>query len=689
MKYHFILTTLLYIFSVYFVLAQDAEQAQKDIKPLLSAAEQGIGPLSIPHIMQCPIAGVYVFDGQQPDLFISGNTGAKTELYLCKWLKNSLGNVPVFEPPVRIETDFSAKGNILQTPDGQIHGLWIKGKSILHMQFDKQNLKFILRNTITIPDKINNIRNLVIFPQEKGGYELVFEVNGLNVPAKYQDQNPSSPEWRPYDEAGMSVQARRYTYLCAAYIPDLNSKTTENFRQLSNDNKEMYFGMMQLTNAQCGNGRALITGSRRGIFPFYEITSNKNSFRIAKKKYIAGQDGNVLFHPSIAPSVCTYNEKENSYSNLIASGEGAFYFYRSTGEHTPSGAPVYKDPTPVLQTQAALDAGSLPSFSVTDWDGDGVEDIIVGNSEGFILLYKNIGSNEEPEFLPEKRIRAAGKDIHIQAGYSGSVQGTQESRWGYVSPTVVDWNEDGLLDLILGDITGCYTIYLNRGTKEQPMLEAAHPLFCEGLNLHGTWRCRAAAAKFGNRMALSIVDDEGYIRMYWKIDDYNVEDGGKIEMEDGSFIMTHADPAGGTGRCKLSFFDYDQDGKLDMIIGNGRRGAIPNLKTGYPLPVLGKKTQGTPLFMKNIAESSDEKPVFSHPQPFFHSAIGIVQPGGAHETGAVGTYLGGGKTPNLIVGDEHGRIYLLKGENMRFMNVKEASKYRDYRNPFSNSNNNN
>jgi len=689
MKYNFLLLTILYALSGCFVLPAKAAQPGDDLIPLISAAKDGIGPLSVPHIMQVPVAAVHVFDGEQPDLFIAGSAGAKNELYLCKWLKNSPEGVPVFEPPVRIETDFSNRGNLLQTPDGEIHGLWIKGKNILHTVFDKANLKFITRNTITIPKAINNIRSLAVFPQEKGGYELVFEVNGLSIPPKYEDQNPSSASWRPYDEAGIWVQAQRYTYLCAAYISDLDSETAENFRQLSKDNKELYFGMMQLTNVQCGDRQALISGSRRGIFPFYELVADKKGLGISKQKYVAGEDGNVLFHPSISPAVCAYNEKGNNYSHLIASGEGAVYFYRSVGKYTPSGAPVFKDPTPVLQTQAPLDAGSLPAFSVADWDGDGLEDIIVGNSEGFILLYKNVGTNESPKFLPETRIKAAGKDIHIQAGYSGSVQGTQESRWGYVSPTVVDWNEDGLLDLILGDITGCYHIYLNKGTKQEAKLEATHPLFCEGLNLHGTWRCRAAAGKFGDRMALSVVDDEGYIRMYWKIDDYNLEDGGRIEMEDGSSILTHAEPAGGTGRCKLDFFDYDQDGKLDMIIGNCRRNAIPNLKTGYPLPVLGKKTQGTPLFMKNVAKTADEKPILSHPQPFYHTAIGIVQPGGAHETGAVGTYLGGGKSPNLIVGNEAGRMFLLKGDNMRFMDVKEASKYRDYRNPFSNNDTNN
>lgn len=70
------------------------------------------------------------------------------------------------------------------------------------------------------------------------------------------------------------------------------------------------------------------------------------------------------------------------------------------------------------------------------------------------FFFKNIGNNNNPRFIPKGRVQADGKDIHIQAGYSGSVQGTPESRWGYLSPTVVDWTGDGLPDIIMGDITG-------------------------------------------------------------------------------------------------------------------------------------------------------------------------------------------------------------------------------------------
>jgi len=148
-------------------------------------------------------------------------------------------------------------------------------------------------------------------------------------------------------------------------------------------------------------------------------------------------------------------------------------------------------------------------------------------------------------------LSAAGRTIHHQAGYSGSVQGTGEARWGYVCPNACDWNEDGLPDLVVGDITGNYVVYLNRGTRTAPALDAARPLYCDGLDLHGMWRSRPAVGRLGSRLALVIPDGDDHLHLYWKIDDYNVAEGGKLTLDDGSLISTTYDPAGGTGRCLL------------------------------------------------------------------------------------------------------------------------------------------
>ena len=142
------------------------------------------------------------------------------------------------------------------------------------------------------------------------------------------------------------------------------------------------------------------------------------------------------------------------------------------------------------------------------------------------------------------------------------------------------------------------------------------------------WRCRAAAGPLDGKMALAIIDGDDNFHLYWKIDDYNVSDGGKLKMEDGELIFTSFDPAGGTGRCKLDWYDGDNDGVMDLVIGTGRRSAIPNRLKGLPMPALGWRTLGTPLFMRNAG--TNQNPVFAMPVPFIHKTAGIIQPGGTH-----------------------------------------------------------
>ena len=196
-------------------------------------------------------------------------------------------------------------------------------------------------------------------------------------------------------------------------------------------------------------------------------------------------------------------------------------------------------------------------------------------------------------------------------------------------------------------------------------------MYCDGLDLHGMWRCRAAAGPLDGKMALAIIDGDDNFHLYWKIDDYNVSDGGKLKMEDGELIFTSFDPAGGTGRCKLDWYDGDNDGVMDLVIGTGRRSAIPNRLKGLPMPALGWRTLGTPLFMRNAG--TNQNPVFAMPVPFIHKTAGIIQPGGTHERGAVLTDLGG-EGPTLLTADEVGRLYLYRGENLKFPPPKQDGK---------------
>ncbi len=60
---------------------------------------------------------------------------------------------------------------------------------------------------------------------------------------------------------------------------------------------------------------------------------------------------------------------------------------------------------------------------------------------------------------------------------------------------------------------------------------------------------------------------------------------------------------------------------------------------------------------------TNERMKFARPVPFRDREGIIIQPGGAHETGAVGTMLGK-DGPNLLICNEAGRMFLLPGKQL-------------------------
>src|SRR5690606_33987977 len=97
-----------------------------------------------------------------------------------------------------------------------------------------------------------------------------------------------------------------------------------------------------------------------------------------------------------------------------------------------------------------------------------------------------------PIWKPAVKLQSNGKIIHHQAGLTGSIQGPNEKRWGYVQPLVGDWDNDGLLDIVCNDITGNYVVYRNVGTSNSPQLAESVPLIYNGQPFKAAWRSKPA-----------------------------------------------------------------------------------------------------------------------------------------------------------------------------------------------------
>lgn len=633
-------------------------QLPPGIKPLASAAPKGRGPLALVNLNHVVLGSAFVFGGEWPDLFVAGYGGPQA-VHVFQWVDTETSGAPVFARPRVVRCPFNSGGTVLQTADGSVHGLWIDKNKLVHTMLDTKALVFREAGRIALDRKIKSPSSVAAIVNADGSCDLAFE---LSNGGKGTEGDPWTEEWRPYNSSGIASGELRYRYLIGAHLPALLQGPLTDVKQITATNHEVFFAMHQISgvNLGPGHGRDLVTGSRMGNLIFYRNTA-AGGWKLEPRRLLAGEDGNALRHPTINPSVLAYPGRDGT-SDLIACGEGALYFYRFSGRFTEHGAPVYREPVPVLQEQADLYAGTLPTPTTVDWNGDGALDILAGNSEGFILFFQNTGTNDEPRFLPGRRVQAGGRDIHVQAGYAGSLQGLQEARWGYLSPNVIDWNGDGLPDIITGDITGNYLIYLNRGTAKEPRLDPAHPLYCDGIDLHGMWRVRPAVANLDGRMALALVDGEDHFHLYRRIDDYNLEDGGKLLLGDGRPIGASGGVGGMSGRCKLDFFDWNADGKLDLVIGTARVNSIPDREHGFPMPSIAKKTIGTPLLMRNTGGNTAM--TFALPEPFRDETGAVIQPGGAHETGAVGTALGGGG-PNLLICNEAGRMFLIHGRKLQ------------------------
>jgi hypothetical protein len=156
--------------------------------------------------------------------------------------------------------------------------------------------------------------------------------------------------------------------------------------------------------------------------------------------------------------------------------------------------------------------------TVADWDGDGLLDIVANSILGKVHGYRNIGTRSAPKL-------AAAQPVEVE--WDG---GQPALAWGWMrpegkalltqwrtTPVTVDWNKDGLVDLMMLDQEG-YLAFFERAVRDGRRV-LLHPqrIFCN---------------------------------------------------EKGEPLQFNAKRAGRSGRRKLCVTDWDGDGSLDILINS-------------------------------------------------------------------------------------------------------------------------
>ena len=147
------------------------------------------------------------------------------------------------------------------------------------------------------------------------------------------------------------------------------------------------------------------------------------------------------------------------YSGLLkryeANGVNSAVFVADAGNIQADGANIKADGTAANGTAKPL---------VFDMDGNGLLDMVMGSQLGAITRYEQ-SARYSTTFIGKGNLTTNGS-TPINMGTTGNAEG------GYAAPIITDINNDGRLDMLIGDMNG--TIYLY--TQAQQSALAASPL---------------------------------------------------------------------------------------------------------------------------------------------------------------------------------------------------------------------
>ncbi len=615
-------------------------------KPILNGSSNNIGTFPSPSLTGVIMGLAKANSDEYPDLFIQSDSRAPGT-YVYYFQKLTEKGEPVFSKGNKIKLPFPDKGKyrstIIETPNQEIHAFWrFGGSSIKSSLFNKSTTSFDQLKSIKVNGLPRGFSSFGVIKTKENKYLFVFSI----AKEKTSPQIKMHVDSAYYTPEGYWPNELNEVGLYAALVnnlDDLKSLQAEPLTSLD----QTYFGISGYTGYQSNDKEDyVIYGTRFGNIHAVQVEDGK----LKANKYVVDKNHIIQRSPTINGYPGYFKGPKNT-EGLLLSGEGGIFFYRNTQQNDKNGNLVFENASPIMQESPTLYGGSLVVPSLADWDGDGLIDIISGNSAGNILFFKNAGTNQKPKYQNPEALSAGGVKIHVQPGYREDIQGPHEARWGYVCPVVYDWNADGLPDILTGDSRGKFMVYLNRGTKTKPELAPEQALYVKGLNVHGGWRSTPGVANLAGKDAYVILDRDNQFHLYYKIDAHNVEDAGKLKLTDGSYINGHRRSGGQVGRAKIHLVDWDGDGVKDMLIGTGRGASIPNPDTGLPYNREKKNEGAAVLFMKNAGTDAD--PVFEFPKMMKFKGNDILL--GAHSCAPSTSNIGGdGKTLNLIIGTESG-----------------------------------
>ena len=211
------------------------------------------------------------------------------------------------------------------------------------------------------------------------------------------------------------------------------------------------------------------------------------------------QAGGSALHVSwdAAPEVADWNGDGTQDLLVGQYTDGNIWYFSNNGDGDPARnwRPAPKSGRMVVRSRPPMADASGSSPQAVDWNNDGKLDLITGEWDGHVRVYLDTGT-------------ALGAYSYLQVGGSTWIDSS-----GFTKPEVCDWNNDGKKDLVVGDNNGVVYLLLNTGTIGAPAFAAATSIYNGSLRNH--WRNSPVVTDFDGDGKKDLLYGEYYGGIYY------------------------------------------------------------------------------------------------------------------------------------------------------------------------------
>ncbi|MEW6097185.1 MAG: FG-GAP-like repeat-containing protein [bacterium] len=350
----------------------------------------------------------------------------------------------------------------------------------------------------------------------------------------------------------------------------------------------------------------LLVGEKDGSLNLFINNSNEIPKLLPPSK-IAGNPTELDAGSRIIPAIIDFNN-DGKKDMIVGDGSGYVKLYLNSGENK---SPVFTDAYTFQVdangtiTDLRVEGGYNASPYVYDWNGDKNKDLIVGNYSGSIYIFINAGTDDSPIFKPgTKATTGTGTNEALKVTYDAT-------------PIICDWNNDGNMDILVGEIYGYVNLFLNSGTERKPIFASSQRIKASGNDIYVGKNAKPFVVDFNDdgKKDLVIGNDGGYLKVYLNIGE---DESPVFTTEQPYYFQVQANSTPlhvSSGYATPVVVDWNEDNIYDLIVGeengyiNLYTGTIENsLPKAIPITPVGTQSNNVTI---NYILKDDEQDVCS------------------------------------------------------------------------------